>query len=128
MSQHCPWSSRSQKNFKKAYSDMCMNECPTNLGHSAVCISSFIHYNTYYTFLMMLFLICCKIRCRITKLTLYSGQPTNIINTYVLGTFLIVRCRRKITTKVPFPIQPTKKIKKNTTGTTYVSIRSLYGV
>lgn len=52
----------------------------------------------------------------------------NIHITYVLGTFLIALCLRKIMTKVPFPRTPTTNIAKNNTGTIYVSGLWAYGV
>lgn len=40
----------------------------------------------------------------------------------------MVLCLRKIMTRVPFPITPITKIKKNRTGTKYVSGLSWYGI
>lgn len=48
--------------------------------------------------------------------------------TYVFGTFLIVLCLRNMITKVPLPNTPMTNMRKNSTGTKYVSGRSPYGI
>lgn len=62
------------------------------------------------------------------KILRTSKSPNASDSTYVLGTFLILECRRIVRASTPFPVRPINKIRMKMIGTKYVSGRSLYGM
>lgn len=58
-----------------------------------------------------------------TQVIMTNRSPKARLIMYVFGTFRMFRCRANIRISVPFPSTPTMKIKANTIGTRYVSIR-----
>jgi len=70
-----------------------------------------------YKFGLKYLLTVYKVEVKGTEVTITKKSPSARLKMYVLGTFLMLLLRIKISTRVPLPRTPTTKMRAKRTGT-----------